>query len=82
MCQTCGCPAAGQEQIKIQVEGVNGAEAMEKIERALLRLPGVFHVHIHADGVTTVDYNPGRTPVADMEKALSVAGYKMSLFQS
>jgi hypothetical protein len=80
MCQTCGCPAVGNEQIKICVEGINGLKQVEQIERALLRLPGVYHVQICAqDGMTTVDYNPGRTPVADMEKALTVAGFKMSV---
>lgn len=80
MCQTCGCPAEGNEQIKIHVEGIGSLAAVEQIERALLRLPGVLHVHIHAhDGLAIVDYNPGRTAVADMEKALAVAGYAMSV---
>jgi copper chaperone len=79
MCQACGCPAEGNEQIKIRVDGIKEAGCVGKIEKALMRLPGVYHVHIHAhDGVTTVDYNPGRTSVEDMGKALDVAGFKMA----
>jgi len=80
MCQACGCPSDKNEQVKICVEVINDAVCVEKIQKALLRLPGVFHVHVHAhDGMTAVDYNPGRTSIADMEKALEVAGYKMSV---
>jgi cation transport ATPase len=80
MCQACGCPAEGNEQVKIHVEGIADAACVEKIQTALLRLPGVYHVHVHAhDGMTAVDYNPGRTSIADMRKALDVAGYQMSV---
>jgi copper chaperone CopZ len=80
MCQACGCPAEGNEQVKLRVEGISCGACVAKVEKALMRLPGVYHVHIHAhDGMTTVDFNPGRTSVADMEKALDVAGYKMNV---
>lgn len=78
MCQACGCPSDGNEQVRVRVDGIIGTTCVEKVEKALLRLPGVYHVHVHAhDGMTVVDYNPGRTSIADMDKALEVAGYKL-----
>jgi copper chaperone len=78
VCKACGCPAAGNEQITFTVEGIHDPQGVEIVEKALLRLPGVFHTHVHAhDGKAIVDYNPGRTSVEDMAKALSVAGFVM-----
>lgn len=74
MCKDCGCSAEKNSQIKLYVNGYDNSN-VKAIERSLLGLPGVYHVHIHAhDGQTTIDYNPAKTPLADITAILTERG--------
>ncbi|MGL6015164.1 MAG: hypothetical protein ACRCZU_03580 [Selenomonadaceae bacterium] len=67
MCNTCGCAGQGKNtQLKFFVKGYDEGSA-KQMERTLLGLPGVYHVHIHAhDGETTIDYNPEKTTLGNI----------------
>ncbi|EGO64046.1 heavy-metal-associated domain-containing protein [Acetonema longum] len=73
MCKFCGCgPSGGNTQIKLIVNGFGNAK---EVEKSLLGLPGVYHVHVHAhDGQTTVDYNPARISPSDITAKLAERG--------
>lgn len=75
MCKDCGCSAAGKNsQVKLYVQGYDNSNVKD-IERSLLGLQGVYHVHIHAhDGQTTIDYNPVLTPLTEITAMLSRHG--------
>jgi hypothetical protein len=74
MCKDCGCSAGKNSQVKLCVQGYDNSDVKD-IERSLLGLPGVYHVHIHAhDGQTTIDYNPVVTPLAEITAVLSGHG--------
>ncbi len=74
MCKDCGCAAGRNSQVKLYVKGYDTGNVKE-IERNLLGLPGVYHVHIHAhDGQTTIDYDPAKTPLADITALLASRG--------
>lgn len=74
MCSTCGCGPRGGTRIKFFVEGYT-AENAKAVEKDLLGLPGVMHVHIHAhDGETAIDYIPAKTPLSELTGALSKRG--------
>ena len=61
MCANCGCSNNGLNHLQFLVKGYTEEKAQEA-EKALLSLPGVYHVHIHAhDGETTIDYDPAKT---------------------
>lgn len=47
-------------------------ESAKTVEKALLGLPGVLFVHIHAhDGETVIDYSPAKTKLMDILKIFS-----------
>lgn len=74
MCKDCGCSAERNSQIRLYVKGYDNSNVKE-IERGLLGLPGVYHVHIHVrDGLTTIDYDPAKTPLADITALLATRG--------
>lgn len=76
MCKSCGCPAEGNAQKTLFVSGLTGQNCVATVEKVLLGLPGVYHVHIHAhDGETTVDYNPALTSFYEMTLALAALGF-------
>ncbi|WP_425059069.1 hypothetical protein SCACP_37220 [Sporomusa carbonis] len=78
MCQGCGCPSAGSELFSFRIDGIKGLECVQRIEKVLLALPGVCHVHIHAhDGLAKLEHNPSRTSVDDVVIALNAAGYSV-----
>ncbi|MBU2702367.1 Zn-dependent membrane protease YugP [Sporomusaceae bacterium BoRhaA] len=73
MCKTCGC-SVGNTQIKFCVKGYDSTNVKE-VEKSLLGLPGVYHVHIHVhDGQTTIDYDPVRTALAEITAMLATRG--------
>lgn len=79
MCKDCGCSAARNSQVRFYVHGYDGGNAGE-IERSLLGLPGVYHVHIHVhDGQTTIAYDPDVTPLATIAGALTNRGLRVVL---
>lgn len=55
MCKECGCGETnGNTRLQFTVKGYT-EESAKEVEKALLGLPGVLFVHIHAhDGETTV----------------------------
>lgn len=67
MCKECGCgESKGNTRLQFTVTGYT-EESAQECERALLGLPGVLFVHIHAhDGETTVDYAPGKTKLREI----------------
>ena len=74
MCKTCGCSAEGNTQIKFFVKGYDNSNVKD-VEKNLLGLPGVYHVHIHVhDGQTTIDYNPSRTALSEITAMLAERG--------
>lgn len=75
MCTDCGCAAQGSNtQIKFFVKGYQ-KENVEAVERTLLGLPGVYHVHIHAhDGETTIDYSPAKTRLSEITDVFTKHG--------
>lgn len=75
MCKDCGCSSqSSNSQIKFFVKGYQ-QDNVAGIEQALLGLPGVYHVHIHAhDGETTIDYNPAKTPLLEIASTFTKHG--------
>jgi copper chaperone len=74
MCKDCGCSAGKNSQIKLYVKGYSNSDVKD-IERRLLGLPGVYHVHIHSsDGQTTIDYNPELTLLSEITGVLTNHG--------
>lgn len=75
MCKDCGCSSQGSNtRIKFFVKGYQ-QDSVAEIEKILLGLPGVYHVHIHVhDGETTIDYNPAKTPLLEIAAAFTKHG--------
>lgn len=64
MCAECGCGSTGNTHLEFMVKGYND-ENSKAAEKALLGLPGVLHVHIHAhNGETFIDYAAGKTKLS------------------
>ena len=74
MCKNCGCSSGRNAQIQLYVKGYDKNDAKD-VERSLLGLSGVYHVHIHAhDGQTTIDYNPSLTSLNDITSLMFESG--------
>ena len=80
MCKECGCGEAnGNTRMQFTVHGYTEDSAKE-CEKALLGLPGVMYVHIHAhDGETTIDYAPSKTKLTEIMNAFSEEGLTANL---
>ncbi|ERL04273.1 hypothetical protein [Mitsuokella sp. oral taxon 131] len=80
MCKECGCGETnGNTRLQFQVTGYTEASAKDA-EKALLGLPGVLYVHIHAhDGETTVDYSPKKTKLMDILGVFQARGLEAAL---
>lgn len=77
MCECCG---SDQKEVhartKIFVKELTGEGCAAVIEKALLHLPGVHHVHLHAhDGEVFVDYNPLQISLQDISREIKVLGF-------
>jgi copper chaperone len=72
MCKECGCGQTnGNTRLQFNAKGYT-EESAKTVEKALLGLPGVLFVHIHAhDGETTIDYSPAKTKLMDILKIFS-----------
>lgn len=81
MCKDCHCGSSGNhKQVTVQVEGIKALSDAQVIEKSLLELPGIFHVHIHThDGQTKIDYHPTLVSDAEITKKIEVAGYKLKI---
>lgn len=80
MCKECGCGETnGNTRLQFTVKGYTEESARE-VEKALLGLPGVLFVHIHAhDGETTVDYSPAKTKLMDILGVLQARNLEAAL---
>ena len=80
MCKECGCGETnGNTRLQFTVKGYT-VESAKEVEKALLGLPGVLFVHIHAhDGETTVDYSPAKTKLMDILGVLQARNLEAAL---
>lgn len=80
MCKECGCGETnGNTRLQFTVNGYT-EDSAKTVEKALLGLPGVLFVHIHAhDGETTVDYNPAKTKLMDILAVFNAQGLEAVL---
>lgn len=80
MCKECGCGETnGNMRLQFTVKGYT-EESAKEVEKALLGLPGVLFVHIHAhDGETTVDYSPAKTKLMDILGVLQARNLEAAL---
>lgn len=80
MCKECGCGETnGNTRLQFTVKGYT-EESAKGVEKALLGLPGVLFVHIHAhDGETTVDYSPAKTKLMDILGVLQARNLEAAL---
>ena len=80
MCKECGCGETnGNTRLQFTVKGYT-EESAKEVEKALLGLPGVLFVHIHAhDGETTVDYSPTKTKLMDILGVLQARNLEAAL---
>ena len=80
MCKECGCGETnGNTRLQFTVKGYT-EESAKEVEKALLGLPGVLFVHIHAhDGETTVDYSPAKTKLMDILGVLQARDLEAAL---
>lgn len=80
MCKECGCGETnGNTRLQFIVKGYT-EESAKEVEKALLGLPGVLFVHIHAhDGETTVDYSPAKTKLMDILGVLQARNLEAAL---
>lgn len=80
MCKECGCGETnGNTRLQFTVKGYT-EESAKEVEKALLGLPGVLFVHIHAhDGETTVDYIPAKTKLMDILGVLQARNLEAAL---
>ncbi len=80
MCKECGCGSiGGNTRLQFIVKGYTEENAKE-VEKALLGLPGVLFVHIHAhDGETTVDYSPAKSKLMDILNVFNTRGLEAAL---
>lgn len=83
MCIACQCGSqSGNERITIIIKGIKTSSCAKTIEKTLLGMPGVLHVHVHAhDGQTKIDYNPTRTTLEDIAQKLESAGYHVQVYE-
>ena len=80
MCKECGCGETnGNTRLQFTVKGYT-EESAKEVEKALLGLPGVLFVHIHAhDGETPVDYSPAKTKLMDILGVLQARNLEAAL---
>ena len=80
MCKECGSGETnGNTRLPFTVKGYT-EESAKEVEKALLGLPGVLFVHIHAhDGETTVDYSPAKTKLMDILGVLQARNLEAAL---
>ena len=80
MCKECGCGETnGNTRLQFTVKGYT-EESAKEVEKALLGLPGVLFVHIHAhDGETTVDDSPAKTKLMDILGVLQARNLEAAL---
>lgn len=77
ICKTCGCAGTGNEQIHFKLGGITLFNK-KKVEKMLLGLPGVYHVHLHfMDGQALLDYNPRKISVEQLKEKITENGFSV-----
>ena len=65
------------ETVELKVEGMDCEGCVKSVSRMLSGVPGVQKVDVSlAQANAKVTYDPARTSVPDMKKAVERAGYK------
>ena len=65
------------ETVELKVEGMDCEGCVKSVTRMLSGLPGVQNADVSlAQASARVTYDPARTGVPDMKKAVERAGYK------
>ena len=79
MCKECGCgEIGGNTRLQFTANGYTQDNAAA-VEKALLGLSGVLYVHIHADGETTIDYNPNKTKLKEILRVFDSHGVEADI---
>ena len=69
----------GKAAVSFTVEDLHYAPSVAPLEQALRRVPGVIRtVANQATEIVTVDYIPGATTAADLERAVQGAGFRVA----
>ena len=65
------------ETIDLKVEGMDCEGCVKSVTRMLAGVPGVEKVNVSlAEGKASVTYDPAKSDVAQMKRAVERAGYK------
>ncbi|HYX26616.1 MAG TPA: heavy-metal-associated domain-containing protein [Thermoanaerobaculia bacterium] len=62
------------QPLTLQIDGMSCGHCVARVEKALSRLDGV-HVRRVDLGSAEIDYDPARTPFAQIRQAIDDAGY-------
>ncbi|OXM15479.1 heavy metal translocating P-type ATPase [Paenibacillus herberti] len=72
-----------QESVQLQLEGMTCAACATRIEKGLIRMPGVASATVNfAMETARVDYLPGEVSVVDLQQKVAKLGYKALLKDS
>ena len=67
-----------KKKIELKISGMSCATCAKTIEKSLLRLDGVTSAQVNLGNETAVvEYDPTKLKLADLEKAVTDAGYKV-----
>lgn len=67
-------------EIRLQISHIDCAACVERIDRALLSLPGVEEAAAnYASGKVTIRYDESRLTIADLARCIKKAGYEVPL---
>jgi copper chaperone len=65
------------ETVELKVEGMDCEGCVKSVTRMLSGVAGVEKVHVSLQaGRATVTYDPAKTKIGDMKRAIERAGYK------
>ena len=62
------------QHLTLRIDGMSCGHCVARVEKALSRLDGV-HVRRVDVGAAEIDYDPARTPFAQIRQAIDDAGY-------
>ncbi|HWQ60786.1 MAG TPA: cation transporter [Negativicutes bacterium] len=78
MCKFCGCHGGKIEKLKLTVEGMTCNHCKAAVEKAVRALPGVMAAEVDLAAKTLkVDYDPAKSPLEDVKRAVIDAGFKV-----
>jgi len=78
MCKFCGCHGGKIEKLNLTVEGMTCNHCKAAVEKAVRALPGVMAAEIDLAAKTLkADYDPAKSTLDDIKRAIDDAGYKV-----